>query len=571
MSPAAPNDEEVHVLQVDGAARRSRLPAILGVGLVLVLAAVGAWLALDPALLDGLLGGPAAAVAPSPAADNLLGAAWSFETTEASSASSAWRVPEEAPAGFEFVAGAAVSGELGARALGAGQAGADGGLSFCRLLSEKAFPLGAHRGAVELSGQSAGEGLQLWLRFEAPRRRPIDRVLASGQGALSGRTLVPPGYTTVRAGISALGPASVDDLQLRFVEATGETEQLQRRGLFDVLAAEPDLLIFRGDELALQVHGLTARLNSGALLPPGVGWLPNTRQMQLADGTLCARTAQISSDSRLLSLDETLTGLPEGAQLVQSFVVCGALAAEPVGVVSARGLQSFTGDFRLDGVRGLAFGRTQDRLALDWGEEAQLSGTWLSEGVVVLRAERPAQATAERHLTLQTSFQEERVAAAQHRDAAVEAERAGRLGQALLEAELVVTRYPHDEEVTATALALRARVQSSLRERFEQIDDDLDDALFLQSAARCREVLRDCEAAAAAYAGSEAEALFRERAEAVARGAAALLEADRRRRAASLEAVLVSFQRAGGYSTVVAELEDYLSRHLAPPAAGGQP
>jgi hypothetical protein len=93
-------------------------------------------------------------------------------------------VPPEAPAGFEFGSQGAVSGELGAVAQPGDPAE---GAGWCRVLAEQPVPLGAHRGAVELSGVSRGDDVQLLLRFEAPDRAPIDIVVASGNGRLSGR------------------------------------------------------------------------------------------------------------------------------------------------------------------------------------------------------------------------------------------------------------------------------------------------------------------------------------------------------------------------------------------------
>jgi hypothetical protein len=265
---------------------------------------------------------------------------------------------------------------------------------------------------------------------------------------------------------------------------------------------------------------------------------------------------------------ETLSGIPSGSQLVRSLLVTGSLAEQPLGIVSARGFEQFTGDFRVEGVRSVVLGRTQDRLALDLGEEVTLSGTWQLDGSVLLRSETPASGSATGKRALQTSFQEERVAASQHLVAAKAAEQAGRLGEALAEAEIIETQYPHDEDVTAQARALRGRAQASMQARLDAIDGELADALFLASAARCREVLETCRAAARTYAGSEAEARFLERAENVAQRAADLLEEDRQRRAGRLAAVEASFRDATGYQRVADEIRAYLDAHLAPPGAG---
>jgi len=220
-------------------------------------------------------------------------------------------------------------------------------------------------------------------------------------------------------------------------------------------------------------------------------------------------------------------------------------------------------------VRALVLGHTLNRLVLEMGGETTLIGVHQPDGTVLLRSEialADGASSFTQELVLQTSFQEERVAAAQHRDAAVAAERLGRLGEALAEVEIVATRYPHDEEVLAEAQAVRARIEGAMQERLDAIDRDLEDALFLASAARCREVLADCLEAADTYAGSEAAARFSERAATVARRAADLLEEDRARRAARLEAVANSFREAGTYELIADEIDAYLEAHLQPAA-----
>jgi len=547
-------DEAVHVLEVE-AAPSSRLPMLLGLAALLVVGGAGVWLWLNPSVLEGL-GGKKAATAPPPAAGNLLGDAWSFETTEKGSASQDWVAPPEAPAGFEFGAQGAVSGELGAVARPGSPAE---GAGWCRLFAEQPVSLGAHRGAVSLAGTSAGDDVQLLLRFEAPQRAPIDVVVASGRGRIEGQVLVPPGSTTVRAGIGCVGEGAIDDLDLRFVESA-PGQALEKRGTFDVLWLNPGLLVFRGDELVFQIQGLADRDERGGYPPPSSQWMPGQQALVLPGGATIARSAERHGDDRRVTVRETLSGIPQGTILVRSAIVHGSLAELPVGVISSRGFEQFTGDFKVDGVLSLVLGRTQDRLALELGEPTTLSGTWQADGSIVLRSELPASGSLSHELALQTSFQEERVEAAQHRDAALAAEKAGRLGEALAEVAIIATKFPHDEAVNADAAALRGRVQALLQQRLDTIDRELDDALFLASAARCREVLADAEAAARTFAGSEAEARFRERAATVSSRAAQLLAEDDQRRTDRLKAILASFEQDGGYPSVVAELKEYLNR-----------
>lgn len=569
------NDEQVHVLEVE-AVSRSHLPLILGIGGLLLVAGLGVWLWLNPPDF----GGSGATPPPPPAGDNLLGEAWSFETTETSSAGRSWDVPADAPGGFAFLTSGKVSGELGAVAQPPdqgllddesapdGESGAGRAASgWSRILSAKAVPLGAHRGAVSLGATSASPNIQLLLRFESADRAPIDVVVASGEGRIEGEAMVPPGATHVRAGLGCVGTGSADDLVLRFV--TGDGAGPERHGGFELMRLGAGLLVFRGDEPVLAVRGLTARDAEGLMLPPSAASLPGEASLALPGGARIRRATELGDGAVRVTLKEVLTDIPVGTTLVRNLLVSGSLADAPIGMVSARGLQQFSGDFRVEGVRALALGRTQDRLVLEMGADTTLIGTHQSDGTVLLRSEitpTDGQGSYIQELVLQTSFQDERVAAAQHRDAAVLAESQGRLGEALAEVEIVATRYPHDEDVLAAAQAVRARVEAAMQERLDTIDRDLDDALFLASASRCREVLADCLAAADTYSGSDSESKFLERAATVERRAADLLEEDRARRAARLDAVVSSFREAGGYDRVADEIATYLDAHLQAPA-----
>ncbi|HEX5009077.1 MAG TPA: hypothetical protein VFY71_01655 [Planctomycetota bacterium] len=564
MPPSAPHDdeEEVHVLQADAAAgRKGRLPALFAALGLLVLAGAGAWLALHPELLGKKRA--AGAQAPPPAAGNLLGAGWSFETTDAGSAFTFWSMPDDAPACFEVSNAGAHSGALGAVAHPV-EAG------WCRLQSAQPVPLGAHRGAIELSAWSGTPAAALVLRFEAAGKPAIERVVAAGEGELRGAALVPPGCTDVRAVLQATGEARVDDVSLTRADASAAAgEERLERGAFQVLARGPHLLVFRGDELVLEAPGLSAASAPGVALPPLVARLPGAQgdELALPGGGRGSSRVERSTDADALTLHETLSGLPAGALAVRTLWIGGSLAQAPVGLVSATGFSSFTGDFTVPGVTSLVLGHTQDRLVVEL-EPCDLSGTRQADGRWLLRSESPVAEGQARTLVLRTNFQEERVAAAQHRDAALAAEQAGQYGEALAQADLVVTKYPHDEEVLAAATGVRSRLVTRLQERLDAIDRDLQDALFLASARRCREVLADCEDAARTWSGSQAADLFHERGRTVEERAATLLEADRARRASALQAVSGSFREAG-FTGVADEIDDTLKRWLQPAAGSG--
>ncbi len=586
------DDEQVHVLHVDEpGAGGGRLPMLLAGIALLVVAGAGVWLWLHPELLEGFTS-TSVKTAPAPGEENRLGDSWSFETTESTSASQAWVVPPEAPSGFRFAASGAVSGELGAvaepgvvaaaaeapaGAAGSPAAAAHGSAEaenagWCRIVTEKAVPLGAHRGAVRLSAMSHAPGIELLVRFVGRDGRPLDIVVARGEGPISGEVLVPPGATAVQAGLQCIGPGSADDLSLEFVPAGGLS--LQRRGIFDMLAFADGAAVFRGEQGVLAVSGLSAADPSGALPPASLraasGEPGADLGLTLPDGRVLPRHASLTRDERSVTLSETVDDVPADVTLVRTLIVSGALADAALGIVSARGIEQFAGDFRVEGVSSLVLGHTQDRLALRFEPETTLSAVRQPDGAVVVRAELSGGGRVSQTIVSQTSFQEERVAAAQHRDAALAAEAAGRFGEALGEAGIIVTQFPHDEDVLAAAQALRGRVQLLMQQRLDVIDRGLSDALFLDSASRCREVLADCRAAAVTFAGSDAAALFEERALSVEQRAAKLLEDDRSRRERRLSAIMESFRATGRHAAPAGEIEDTLERFLAPPAADSE-
>ncbi len=542
---------------LDSSGRTSRRwPALIGVALLVGAAAAGVWIVLT----DPFAARREVTRAPPAAADNLLGAAWSFETDANTSPSQEWAPAEGAPAGFAFGERGAVSGSQAAAALVS-----DAG--WARVYATRSHRINGGAQAVEVAAVSSDPSLQLLLSFEADGRSPLAVVAAAGEGALSGRVDVPPGYTHVRVGLGALGDAAVDDVSLRLVDAAGSAGDLLPGGQFEAVALPMGLALLRGDERALHLAGVSIRDASGAMLPPLAAFLPagesGSGALAGPGGLRAPVTSGVASRGKQLVMTVTLGSAPSGAELVHTLVVEGGLTHQPVGVGLAAGFESFTEDFTVEQARSLVFGGTSDRIVVS-GEPFALSGEWRNDGRIVLRLARPARAGVPHELTLQTSFLQERVEAAQLRDQALQDEGDGDLGRALATLETILRDHPFDEEVLAEAGAARARLSNEMRERLDTIERDLDDALFLASAQRCREVLADCLDAARTFSGSSAEERFREQARTVATRAAELLEEDRRRRADRIGAVRDSFRAAGGFDAVDAELTRYLDTTLAP-------
>lgn len=545
--PARNDAERVHVVETDRA-RGSKLPLILGLVLLVGLGAAGAWVAMaDP------FGDDVTVELPEPAADNLLGDAWSFETTESGGAGSRWTPTANSPGGFAFVQAAAVSGERGALA-----DTPDAG--WVKIVSQQ--PVRVDRDAVlELSATASGDALQLFVRLEGDGLPTLDLPVAGGSGALRGECRVLPGYRTARVGLAAIGGGAMDDVVLRQLPSSpAPSESL---GIFQVrTGAEGGLSVLRGDELVLRVEPPAVRLPDGRMAPGSASWMVagDQRSLALVDGTRVAVEGGTSSTAADGGLRYTrrLSGIPAGSTVVNQGLLSGSLAEAPVGLRSSRGYEFFTGDFRVDDIDALFLGRTQDRL------ELRLSGSFTAQvshrpdGSVALSLERPAGSPHDGSVVLAAEFTDQRVAAQQTYDDAVRHERAGDLGAALRACERVAQEFPYDEQVLAQAQQLRARLQARMQARLDQLDADLDDALFLGSAARCREVRDEALAAADAWSGSEAEPLFRERAATVDERASNLLADDSSRRRGRLQALHDSFAAQGGYEAVVSELAEAL-------------
>jgi hypothetical protein len=549
-----------------GADRRSKWPWISGLLLLAALGGGGAWIAVSDSF-----GHSEDAAAPAPAAGNLLGEAWSFESTDTTSPSAAWLVPDESPVGFSFPESSAVTGRAGARAFLDEE-------PWARIVSAETFRIPHAGGLVQVSGTSSSDNISLMLRFLSEGRPPIDTVLASGSGRLVGHAQTPPGATAFRVGVNAVGEGSIDDLDVRFVDAdkaddshgagTTTTGSPYEHGLYSVFVGDPrGLTVFHGEEFMLRIEPASLRTSDGVAIPASAGLLPGVGEVAVAGGARAQLSTDLVRDDLRLVLAEKLSGIPSGATLVHQAVVAGALAEAPLGVRSARGFERFTGDFRVEGVHALLMGPTRSRLVLEMGAPFILSATHRSNETIALSIERleqdePASEAMTLDLSIQAEFKEERVAAAQLRDSAEAHEKAGRLGAALADIEIIVTVYPYDEGVLESGLAARARIQGIMQERLDALDRNLEDALFLGSAARCREVHQEALAEAARFAGCEAEGLFLQRAANVEQRAARLLEEDVLRRRQRVEALADSYAGDGGYPLLADELRRYLDEHL---------
>ncbi|RKY19173.1 MAG: hypothetical protein DRQ55_11370 [Planctomycetota bacterium] len=547
-------DAQVHRLDA-GAAGGSKLPFILGVVALLALAGAGAWVVLtDP------FAGQAVAQAPPAADDNLLGDAWSFETTEDSSPGSSWFVPDDAPAGFSYTAEAAVSGAAGAAAIPSDE-------GWSRAFASQSAKVRSD-GAVEIAAVSAADGVQLLLRFEAEDLPPFDLVLASGQGDLSGRAEPPPGYDQVRAGIGCLGAGSLDDVVLRHVPGGGAGQTISQ-GVYDVsLGFGRGLIISRDNDLVLRVEPTAVRPAGGRAWPGLVAQLPGESATALRDGGRVSISGELLEREGHPVLVAKVRDVPAGATLVTQVLLLGPLASTAIGVRAGGRYDHFTEDFEVQDVDSLVLGRTQDRLVLDMVAPFSIQATHINERALRFVIEREVSGDARQELTVAAGFQAERVQAAGLLSDAHQQEAAGQPGAALTLLERIVTQFPYDEQVLEQAGSDRARLVVAAAGHLEALRADLDDAVFLGNPGRCRDVGDAAAAARLAWGGDpdQAEAFDALISEVHERAGAVLARVDDSRRRA-ISARLESFRADGRFPHVVAEIEAALAA-LPSPAEG---
>ena len=545
-SDSSPEAEQVHHLDVE-AGRGSRLPSLIGLGLLVIVAAGGAWFMLtDP------LGGQATAEAPPPAADNLLGAAWSFESTDESDPLSAWIVPDEAPAGFSFSESAAFSGAAGASAL-TNESG------WSRILSTAVQRVDPGK-LVELAAHSDSPNIQLLLHFTGEGLPPFDVVVASGQGEIVGRASAPPGYDAVCAGLGCVGAGSADDLVLRLVTGGEANQQTVEQGVFElVVQAGAGLVIARDLDPLMIVWGSTIRLADGSSLPVTAARLPGEDALALPDGQRATSSFTIEPSGGHQLLRTTLGGAPAGATLVTQGVLLGALAAAPLGVRTGGSYDRFTNDFVAHDVDSLVLGRTQDRLVLDMTETFSISATYQGDESITFTVERSLTASSGQELMIQAGFREERVKAAGLLADARAMESEGDLGGALVQLDEIVKDFPFDEQVLADATADRARLAVAADERLNVLAGDLDDAVFLGNPERCAQLLSDARHEVETWAGSPAATAFEAfESEAVER-AGRIVSVGEGRATDAVRARLESFREDGRFPSVVEVMQEALA------------
>ena len=131
----------------------------------------------------------------------------------------------------------------------------------------------------------------------------------------------------------------------------------------------------------------------------------------------------------------------------------------------------------------------------------------------------------------QVDFVEEKTRAGELAQRAREAERRGRLGEALSVLDRILNEFPFDETITAAAQQERGGILKRFESRRAEIAELVERARFLGSPQTFLEAEEAARAAAEAFSGSDLAEAFEELRAAAASERATLLANERERRA----------------------------------------
>ncbi|MFN0007712.1 MAG: FHA domain-containing protein [Planctomycetota bacterium] len=453
---------------------RSRKRSVAGLLLLLVLVggAAGAWL-----YFGGTSKASGAGPRPAtPAADNLLGSDYSFE-----SETDGWEAAEGAPAAFLRGAEGRVSGGLG---LQVELAGGEFALHRSREIRAEPGRMLTGKAKLEVEGESSAQvGIDLGgvIAWSTPLAgtRPGD----SGFETVEVSTLVPPGRETVRlvilASAGGSGTVAADDAELVAGEAGVESGR------------EPRKIVVRDYELVLlgdPARGaVLARFGKTllSLIAFGAG--------SSAPETAAASPMTVRSEETRLVLASTAGGAAACIRAEPALVRAG------LATIGGDGYSTHGLDFERSGVTSLLFGKGAELVRIVFAAPVAVQG--VAEGSssrVTARGE-----IAE--IVLQLDFTEDRKKAGDLAHAARNAEKKGDLGECLARWAELLNAFPFDAELVGEAEAKRAAlVQQGLSE-LQAVRSEIERAEFF----RLVDLYRQCRSRAVGvgtrFAGSEVE------------------------------------------------------------------
>jgi hypothetical protein len=466
---------------------------------------------------------------------NLLAAGYSFEGED-----DRWSARDNVEAAFRRSAAARYSGERG---ISASLEPGETALHESPLVVLPPGKACAVRGVVRCTeGGVARLGLQLSASAEGgPAAFTLWSAAVEPGGAFESvawNTSPPPGYDRARVVVlgRALGAEAArvdaDDVSLVLAGASAPALALAEYRLWPVGAPAPAgaLVLSRlGDPLLSGLHVQPEGAGLGRV-ETGLTFEVRERRMRIAPvgggpHTLVFRIEAPAVEGGLASMG---TAAPEG----------GGYAKHHDG-------------FERDALSDLLLGSGVRLLRLHFDAPARVTAD-AYEGGFRVQAELSAGG-----LEVQTTFQEERVAALSLASEARAARRAGKLGDCLAKWDELLDRFPYEEAVVAEAEVARTElVQAGLAET-RAVAQEIERARFFRLVDLFRLCRRQAEAVAVRYAGSEVEVGARALMAEVDTDLAGL-EADLdRHEVARLSAILTVFE-AQEWQGLASEVRSYL-------------
>jgi pSer/pThr/pTyr-binding forkhead associated (FHA) protein len=534
---------EVSVLAADsGRGKRSMLPSVALLALLLVAGGAAAFFALRPDRTGVKPAGP-------PPAGSLVREGWSFEEAEAADL---WKAEVGVAAPAE---GSAKSGSFALRltpavaedAWGLGVASWDRDVP---IRSGAAYRVAA---AVAGTGGPGAGGVELRY-YDRTGPHPDVPVWTAG----SEMVRLGSSFRDVDAVVSA--PASMNVTHARVAcVAFGS----QMRALFDdvvLVPAEGDAAAMRGASFTVQSFTVDVGRGGSVWLRRGnAEWLDgfqlvgakagigrmsapllarDTSVAKVADGIRCEAAVglpgaestgpkavfEVSAPADGAAIHVRLQGPSAQAAGLDSIGFEGslgeALAAQPIVLVTAEAARTVNGDVDATEATNVVLGSGAERIRIRSAAPFRVAVT-TSAGAPRLRFEPPSGGPLDLDLEIQISFTAERSEAEKLRIEAEQAEKDGRIGDAIARYRSILKDFPFNEKVTDVAQARVTELESRVERDVASLGFALAEAQFFSMAPLLAKVKADAESKTRVYSGTKGAAEATE----IAGKAASALEA----------------------------------------------
>lgn len=504
--------------------------------------------------------------APPPQTGNLLGLGWSFEIADdasdgASDPQDAWLFSAPDGASFDVASSGARSG------LHALRARPDGKSAHARMkaglkTSGRNYRLSAY---VKCSGDAVGVMSAAFGRADDPSYEVIVPIDSSAEGAwaeVTGDVVAPSGATHLAVILTGVGTGDVHFDDVGVFDTGVARPPATTVNQFEFERTGEGLFVTRGDEL-LRVGPFTCDAADQSF---DVGRHLAQDKLVVAAGATVGYAAGFTPQPRGAEWRVEWQAAGSVTAVEVPLLLLPALTEEPVGVVRGSTLEPYLDRIDADGVDGLVLGRGATRLRLAFQPAVRVEGA--RNGDVTRLSIRPPVAAGRLAITVQVDFVEEKTEAAELASGAREAQRAGRLGQALEIVARITNEFPFDEALTADAESRRNEILRE-RDRIEQsLAATMERAQFLGSPAAYREAEAEARAAAAAFDGTAAAEAFRAREVELAAARRTIVQSSKQR-AADLLLARLETALARGEKRVAKEIADHLtSRYPDSESAG---